>query len=665
MANAGILIATNEAETAQDLSERLGKLGYQVVGCVASRQEIVEKIEETSPDLILAEIQLQGKREGIKTGALIRTNFHKPIVYITGSVGQATIQRAGSTGPFGYIFRPFDDKQIYAMIETALLRYNMEGELRDGRRWLHAVLNGINDGVIALNQLGEIRFINPIARKLMGWSEAETWNRRFDEVFILLDERTHEKIDIFNVKRSLGRENTGSTIEGLLQSKDGRATPVEADLTILEEENNPVAGMVLVFRDVSKQREAVQEIRRQSRRAQVLVESASRLNAQLELASVLDTVCNICNLALQASATAVYLEDARQDVFNLRAASTVIKRLEQLERKQFDLPGSLFRSLLSAKQPVAIISDVQSFPNVPYPEFFKEQNLHTLGMAGLYRRDDLIGVLISVFMGDPVQLPEDTQTLLKGLADQAAIAIINSSLFEQVRRGREHQKALTTRLVEIQEIERRHIARELHDQIGQVLTGLQFMLESLKTTSGEAQLVRIGETQETIIGLIEQIREMSLNLRPSMLDDLGLLPTLAWHFERYTKQTGIKVSFNSAGISERLNPEVETTVYRIVQEALTNIARHAQVTEALVRLVVRKNILGIEIIDHGVGFEPSFELSKTSTAGLAGMRERANLLGGDLVIKSVPRQGTKVMAMLPLERKAMERRNRDRDLGGG
>jgi signal transduction histidine kinase len=421
----------------------------------------------------------------------------------------------------------------------------------------------------------------------------------------------------------------------------------------------------LVFRDVSKQREAVQEIRRQSRRAQVLVESASRLNAQLELASVLDTVCNICNLALQASATAVYLEDARQDVFNLRAASTVIKRLGQLERKQFDLPGSLFRSLLSAKQPVAIISDVQSFPNVPYPEFFKEQNLHTLGMAGLYRRDDLIGVLISVFMGDPVQLPEDTQTLLKGLADQAAIAIINSSLFEQVRRGREHQKALTTRLVEIQEIERRHIARELHDQIGQVLTGLQFMLESLKTTSGEAQLVRIGETQETIIGLIEQIREMSLNLRPSMLDDLGLLPTLAWHFERYTKQTGIKVSFNSAGISERLNPEVETTVYRIVQEALTNIARHAQVTEALVRLVVRKNILGIEIIDHGVGFEPSFELSKTSTAGLAGMRERANLLGGDLVIKSVPRQGTKVMAMLPLERKAMERRNRDRDLGGG
>ena len=174
--------------------------------------------------------------------------------------------------------------------------------------------------------------------------------------------------------------------------------------------------------------------------------------------------------------------------------------------------------------------------------------------------------------------------LLKGLADQAAISITNASLFEQVRRGREHQKALSTRLVEIQETERRHIARELHDQIGQVLTGLQFMLESSKNQTGEAHVNKLSDAQETVSGLIEQIREMSLNLRPAMLDDIGLLPTLLWHFERYTKQTGIKVSFHHSGITQRLSPDVETAVYRIVQEALTNIARHAQVTEAFVQL---------------------------------------------------------------------------------
>ncbi|MFH0959424.1 MAG: sensor histidine kinase [Pseudomonadota bacterium] len=297
-----------------------------------------------------------------------------------------------------------------------------------------------------------------------------------------------------------------------------------------------------------------------------------------------------------------------------------------------------------------------------WSQYFREQNIHTMGIAGLYRHHDLIGILISIYIGDPIHLPEDTSVLLKGLADQAAISITNAILFEQVRRGREHQKALKTKLVEIQETERRHIARELHDQIGQVLTGLQFMLESTKNQDSEAQLIMISEAQETVSGLIEQIREMSLNLRPSMLDDIGLLPTLLWHFERYTKQTGIKVSFNHNGLTQRLLPDVETTGYRIVQEALTNIARHAQVTEAFVQLILQENILRIEIIDHGIGFDPSFVISKGSTAGLTNMRERANMLGGYLVVKSAPNKGTVILVMLPLDRKPVERRTHVRNL---
>ena len=146
-----------------------------------------------------------------------------------------------------------------------------------------------------------------------------------------------------------------------------------------------------------------------------------------------------------------------------------------------------------------------------------------------------------------------------------------------------------------------------------------------------------------------------------MLDDIGLLPTLLWHFERYTKQTGIEVSFHHNGLTQRLLPDVETAVYRIVQEALTNIARYAKVTEAFVQLTLRENILGVEIIDHGVGFDTSVDVSKWSTAGLAGMRERANMLGGYLVVKSAPNKGTQILAMLPLDRKPVERRNRVRN----
>ncbi len=543
MASTGILIVINERNIAQELSECLTKLGYRVVGIATSNEELIGKIEESKPTLILTDIRLNGERAGIKTGELIHTNYNIPVVYITGTAGQTTIQRAKSTGPFGYIFRPFDGKQIYAAIETALLRHHLEAEIREGRRWFNAVLDGIGDGVIALDPRGTIRFINPIAEQLTGWSEIETMGKTLYEVFALLDESSHERVEVFGLEQSSAQKKTDTKFEGLLLSKYGKTTPVEADINILSDGMGTAAGMVLVFRDITKQRETVREIQRQRQHAEALVETAARLNAQLELTSVLDTVCKISNLALKASATAVFLQNAKQDVFNMMATNTQLTNLEKFSGVQFEIPGSVFESILSEKKPVSAISDVQSMPNLPYGDLFREQNIHTMGIAGLYRQHRLIGVLIPVYMGEPVDLPEDTLALLQGLADQAAISITNASLFEQVRRGREYQRALTTRLVEIQETERRHIARELHDEIGQVLTGLQFMLESSKKQASEAQGTQLNEAQETVGGLIEQIREMSLNLRPAMLDDIGLLPTLLWHFERYTKQTGIEVSF--------------------------------------------------------------------------------------------------------------------------
>jgi PAS domain S-box-containing protein len=665
MVNPSILIVTNERNVAHDLREHLIKLGYRVVGIVTSDEEIIAKIEETKPDLILTDIRLNGEREGIKTGQLIHSNYDTPIIYITGSVGERTIQRAKSTGPFGYLFKPFDEKQIYATVETALLRHHLESELREGRQWLNAVLDGISDGVIAMDNHGAIRFINPIAKQLTGWSEIETIGKTLYEVFALIDESSHERVEVLSVKKSLNQKNEDTRFDGLLLSKYGKTTPVEADITVIQDGKGMAAGIVLVFRDITKRREAMQEIQRQTQRAEALVETAARLNAQLELTSVLDTICNISNQALAASATAVFLQDTREDVFNIMATNTQLTDLAKYEGVRFKIPGSVFESILPKENPVTFINDIQSYPNPPYLELLREQNIHTIGIAGLYSRHDLIGALILIYIGDPIHLPEDVRALLKALADQAGISITNASLFEQVRSGREFQKALSTRLVEIQETERRHIARDLHDQIGQVLTGLQFMLESSKNQDSEAHANKISEAQETVSGLIEQIREMSLNLRPAMLDDIGLLPTLLWHFERYTKQTGIKVSYNYNGITQRLLPDVETAVYRIVQEALTNTARYAQVTEAFIQLTLRENILGVEIIDHGIGFDSSVDVSKWSTAGLVGMRERANMLGGYLVVKSDPNKGTQILVMIPLDRKPVERRNRVRNYSSG
>jgi signal transduction histidine kinase len=311
-----------------------------------------------------------------------------------------------------------------------------------------------------------------------------------------------------------------------------------------------------------------------------------------------------------------------------------------------------------------VLQDIQDYPNLPYFEVYKRMDIKTLAISALFRGNDLIGALISVFAQRPKILLEDEISLLRGLSAQAASAIENVELFEQVRVGRERQRKLSKSLVDIQEAERRHIAKELHDHLGQVLTGLQFMLESTKQQASGTQRSNLEEIQDAVSDIIRQVREMSLNLRPSMLDDMGLLPTLIWHFDRYTSQTGIRVNFQRNEIPGRLPLEIETAAYRIIQEALTNVARHAQVSEVLVGLVVQENTLWVEVLDKGKGFEVSAESEKPSS-GLSGMRERVGLLGGYLVLESFLNQGTQIVAALPLTDQPLERRKYDRNRSTG
>jgi signal transduction histidine kinase len=200
----------------------------------------------------------------------------------------------------------------------------------------------------------------------------------------------------------------------------------------------------------------------------------------------------------------------------------------------------------------------------------------------------------------------------------------------------------------MQESERRRIARELHDEVGQLLTRLDLMLKLITRLPAERIPERLSEAQALVSELATRIRELSLDLRPAMLDDLGLLPALLWHFERYAAQTGVRVSLEHAGLEQRFPPDVETAAYRIVQEALTNVARHAGVSEATVRLWANSDRLHIQIEDQGGGFDPRAALAASVSSGLVGMRERANLAGGQLVIEAAPGSGARLMAEFPL-----------------
>lgn len=228
-------------------------------------------------------------------------------------------------------------------------------------------------------------------------------------------------------------------------------------------------------------------------------------------------------------------------------------------------------------------------------------------------------------------------------------------LFQQVESARDRLQLLSHRLVQVQELERRRIARELHDEVGQELTALRLTIEQCAAATASGASSGWRDAQARVNKLLNVVRELSLDLRPSMLDDLGLLPALIWHFDRYSVMSGIKVAFKHWGLEgQRFSLEIETAAYRIIQEALTNVLRHSGCKEVMVTLWLsdQNARLAMQIEDCGVGFDVEAAFKRGNSSGLSGMRERAALLGGRLTIESVQRERTCVIAELPIDAKS-------------
>ncbi|MBM3940983.1 MAG: PAS domain S-box protein [SAR202 cluster bacterium] len=238
----------------------------------------------------------------------------------------------------------------------------------------------------------------------------------------------------------------------------------------------------------------------------------------------------------------------------------------------------------------------------------------------------------------------------KAIAVQGIARDVTSrmTLLEQVAAAEEQLRALSRRQVVMQETLQRQIARELHDEIGQTLTGLKLLVEAPLTEPSAVQ-GRLDKARELVLQLMSYVRNLSLDLRPTMLDDLGLLPALQFLFDRFESQTGLAVDFRHRGIDKRFAPDVETAAYRIVQEALTNVARHAHATGAQVALQQQQGIMAIEVRDDGDGFDVERAEASPTNSGLTGMRERASALGGTFDVQSEPGRGTRLTVVLPAE----------------
>jgi signal transduction histidine kinase len=267
-------------------------------------------------------------------------------------------------------------------------------------------------------------------------------------------------------------------------------------------------------------------------------------------------------------------------------------------------------------------------------------------------QDTLIGAL-NLFSDHPRAFAPEVVDVAREIGSQLAVAIQNARLFEQVRAGAESLRLMSQQLVRAQENERRHIARELHDEVGQSLTAALLNLQVLSSLTDLEELpARLDDSLNLIDRVLQQVRTLSLNLRPALLDDLGLAPALRWLVSRQSERAGFGVQFNADFMDERFAADIEITCFRAVQEAITNIVRYAQAQCVTVELLKPDDQLYVRIRDDGIGFDVAAALQRAAhghSMGLLSMQERVLLLGGRMRIESAPGQGSMIEVRLPLE----------------
>jgi two-component system sensor histidine kinase UhpB len=235
------------------------------------------------------------------------------------------------------------------------------------------------------------------------------------------------------------------------------------------------------------------------------------------------------------------------------------------------------------------------------------------------------------------------------LADTLAIAIQQARLFESVRHKEQQLRALTARLAEAEEAERQRLARDLHDLVGQNLNALGINLNLVQAHMPEAMPELARSRLDDSLALVQEtttsIRRVMDDLRPPMLDDFGLVATLHWYGARFASRTGVAVTVQGEEPMPRLAAPVENALFRVVQEGLTNVAKHARATQVTVTVATDNGAVHLFVADDGVGFEPTQVATPNRHGGwgLITMAERAEAVGGRFRVESQPQQGTRII----------------------
>jgi len=407
--------------------------------------------------------------------------------------------------------------------------------------------------------------------------------------------------------------------------------------------------LLVVFRDVSGHHEREEELQRRNREATALYELGRQIGSSLERGELLDAVVKNTLWILECQFAGIAMLES-DGTLSWKALSGS-RRGEPGEGEHH--LGGFSQNVLGAKTPAVLYQKEHGTEiSEAVQAFFKDEGLIALCAIPLAHKESLFGLFISGYRHEH-EYSEDEIRFLSSLSDTAALALENARLYHATLESAAQLKSLSSRISSVQEEERGRISRELHDGIGQALTAIRLNLDLVNRevgSPGYGVQEKITAIYHLIDETLEEIRTMAFELRPTVLDNAGLAGALGIYVDRFVRQTGIPVRLECPEDLGRCDAKAEATIFRVVQESLTNIAKHSGAKSAVVEVVRGEQEMTLDVSDDGCGMDPRTRPGASPGAeglGILNMRERVVEMNGEFEVESREGKGTRIHARIP------------------
>ncbi|RLC28105.1 MAG: hypothetical protein DRH56_00825 [Deltaproteobacteria bacterium] len=523
-------------------------------------------------------------------------------------------------------------------------RKRLENELKLSERKYRRIFEGSKDMILIIARDGTIRDANQAGVELLGYKDKNEL-LALPSVEAVYDNPRHWRV----FQKQIHRDGFLKDFESVFRKKDGTRLHCLLSGNATRDREGEITGYESIAKDITARMDAIRSFRKRHWELWLLNSVAFAMNRTQDLDEILMTALKKVLEVLNLRSGGIFLVDHDKPGFSLRVQKGLAPDDAGAEPVILLHDTILMHSLLE--------KNLLLEPEPIFPPF----KATLTGRAGgnpvqltcflITAKGRASGFLSFVVPPDRDITTGHEYHLLGSLGNFLGGAIENARLIQTVRKHREDLKRLTARLFHSQEEERRRIARELHDEAGQALTGINFTLEridkGLSPENGEVKEL-IAEAKKQIHRTHQEMRRISYRLHPALLSDLGLEPALDSYLSTVSRHSGMSVDFRMVGFEDRVDPEIETVLYRLSQEAFTNALKHSRATHFNLSIIKSYPQIIFRAEDDGIGFVTGeFEQPKKGL-GLLSMRERAAMLGGEFSLRAAPGKGTKIRIKIPI-----------------